>query len=152
MNTKTEMHPIITTNTAIIRREIHDYLKSLGEGVEVRQIDLTNYIKENSSVEATEGTLRGIYNKMANIGGTYKGVKDIKISKKIDGSVYYYYEKDNVENTVTEHLRKVTMEFEELLKKNNLLNVSIIDLDFKQRKLYVDYIEQFEKLRNLFIR
>jgi hypothetical protein len=41
-------------------------------------------------------------------------------------------------------------EFEESLKETDLWNVAILELPFKERKPYLEFMEKFEELRNMF--
>lgn len=136
------------SKTEIVREEIRAYLKTLG-GAKVRQVELTNYLLINSTI-ATEGIIRGIYNRMQGIGGSYKLIPNVKIVKE-EGASYLYYEEGEFEdNSVIGRLRQKNSEFEEMLKRDNLWNISILDLPFEERQPYLEYMEKFGILRDAF--
>lgn len=140
----------MTTKTDIVREEIAKFLKMQGVGVKVRQNELTKYLKDNIAFEVTDGIVRGIYNKMAGIGGIYKPIQNVKIAKE-DNKVFYYYEPTNFseDSVVMGKLKQITIEFENNLKNSGLWNVAILDLPFEERKPYLEYMKQFEELRNM---
>lgn|GEM_PF-4786904 len=138
------------SRTEIVRGEIREYLKAQ-KGKKIRQVDLTNYILENSSV-ATEGIVRGIYNKMLGIGGSYKLIPNVKIVSEDSKSFLYYEESDFNDDSIIGRLKQKNIEFEESLKRAGLWNVSILDLPFEERQPYLEYMDKFGNLRDMFVK
>ena len=135
------------SKTETVREEIRHYLKKT-DG-RVRQVDLTNYILENSHV-ATPGIVRGIFNGAQGIGGRYRHIPNVAFTKE-DGKVYYFYEENNFsEDSTMSKLSQKVAEFEADLKKDDLLKVSFLDIPSAERKHYLEFIEKFEELRNIF--
>ncbi|HFJ9454141.1 TPA: hypothetical protein ACGW67_005464 [Bacillus tropicus] len=141
------------SNTAIVREEIEMYLKQKGEGVKIRQTDLTQYMLQHSSV-ATGGIVRGIYNRMQGIGGSIKPIPNVHFSKEADGKVFYFYKPtDNnrfSEDSIMGEIEQKIIEFEKVLRGANLLDISLLDLPSEERKVYLKFIDHFEELRNIF--
>lgn len=138
------------SKTEIVREEMREYLKTL-EGKKIRQVDLTKYMLANSSV-ASEGIVRGIYNRMLGIGGSYKLIPNVKIVSEDGKSFLYYEESEFNDASIISKLKQKNIEFETSLKQAGLWNVSILDLPFEERQPYFEYMENFEKLRNMFVK
>lgn len=137
----------MSSKTEIVREEIRKYLKETNG--RVRQVDLTNYILGNSHV-ATPGIIRGIFNGVQGIGGRYRHIPNVAFAKE-EGKVFYYYEENNFsEDSTMNRLSQKVAEFEAELKKDDLLKVSFLDILPEERRHYLEFIEKFEELRDIF--
>lgn len=138
------------SKTEIVREEMREYLKTQ-IGSKIRQVDLTNYLLQNSCV-ATEGIIRGIYNRMLGIGGSYKLIPNVHIVTEDKKSYLYYQESEFIDDSIIGKLKGKNLEFEGILKESGLWNISILDLPFEERQPYIEYMEKFGILRDMFVK
>lgn len=137
-----------TSPTEYVRGEIQEYLKQRGVGVKVRESELFKEILKSSKI-ASPGILRGIANKAKGIGG-YVPIFHVEVVKEGNKSFYCYKAYRFTENSVLGELQKKVIEFKTTLQRDNLWNVSWIDLSVDERRPYLEFMNRFENVMDLF--
>lgn len=142
------------TKTDLVRKQIANFLKEKN-GEWIRQKDIISELQPSNPYGAQEGVYRGVFNKIAGIGGTYIPIPHVEMKKEGNKAFYRYVEPDRIRFSKNSSLYNLVihlLDFEKTLKEDQLFNIDLRTLDEDEMKLYLEFINQFKSLKGVFFK
>lgn len=138
-------------SSTIVREAISQYIEEMPEE-KISQKDLKTVIQKKLGKEiASGGTLSNVLSKYNSIGELAIPIKNVEVIQEAN-KPFYKYKNDAAkvsESQFAMDLFEATINFEATLKED-VLNISFIDLNQEERKLLYKYTEKLEELKRLF--